>query len=444
MEIPEEVVSPTHGHDTNLKANFAYMWERDWDTGLQQRTPEGSEPPMPVVRRDGVIPPNYSPETHLVVSDVLSGLDQALVDSVGELEIMWHQWEGQLSSMGIRPGQLVTERVGELTASPRQEQQHYSGSINDPDQGPLLASTEDVLRAIHLNGPSPRLNLTMGEAPIITRAFIRESPSSWTKMGSVTYEVGQSSSMIDSGPQDSAVVAVISSSIPSISTLSRPTIRKRLREMDLGFDLLYDTEPMLVTDKVRGPLQDCSNEMLMHSSGIVSDSVCPPQSLSSLLRKHLSRQKKARYSIPSVMHANAVSWPIRKESARFSSLRRRRKLRFRSHHLLAAPGSSLGSTSWRRRGQSSRPSSGSQRGYSVTMGCPAQDTITSESGYDTGVSSPEARGLCYKVPQVCSPLDLDQVHHQTSRFMAMVLDPSLGLTRRVSQEVVPQQPPHSP
>ncbi|KAI7996137.1 hypothetical protein LOK49_LG10G02396 [Camellia lanceoleosa] len=298
MEILEEVVSPTHGHDTNLDADFADMWERDWDTSLQQGTPEGGEPPMPVVRRDGVILPASSQETRLVVSDVLSGLGQAPVDSVG----------------------------------------------------PLLASIEDVLRAIQLNGPSLQLNLPMGEALILTQAFIRESPSSWTNMGSVTYEVGQSSSIMDFGPQNSAVIAAIFSSIPPIFTLSGPSIRKRLREMDLGFDLLYDTKPMLITDKVRGPLQDCSNEMFMHSLGIVSNSVCPPQSLGSLLRKHLSRRKKARYSIPSVMHANAVPWPIREESARFSSLRRRQKLCFRSHHLFAATGSSPGSTSWRRRG----------------------------------------------------------------------------------------------
>ncbi|KAI8026929.1 Uncharacterized protein LOK49_LG02G02300 [Camellia lanceoleosa] len=145
MKILEEVVPPTHGHDTNPDADFADMLERDWDTGLQQGTPEESESPMPVVRRDGVTPPALSPENRLVTSDVLSGLVQAPVDSVGELEVMWHQWEGQLSSMGIRPGQLMTKRVGELTVLPRQDQQIYSGSMNGSDQGLLLTSTEDVL-----------------------------------------------------------------------------------------------------------------------------------------------------------------------------------------------------------------------------------------------------------------------------------------------------------
>ncbi|KAI8023259.1 hypothetical protein LOK49_LG03G00615 [Camellia lanceoleosa] len=226
MEIPEEVVPPNNGHDTNLDVDFADMWERDWDTGLQQGTSEGSKSPMPVVRRDGVISLASSSETRLVASDVLLGLGQAPVDSVGELEVMWHQKEGQLSLMGIRPGQLVTERVGKLTASPRQEQQIYSGSINGPDQGPLLASTEDVLRAIQLNRPSPWLNLPMGEAPIITRAFIRASPRSWNNMGSAIFAVGQSSSMMDTGPQNSTVVAVISSPIPPVSILSGPSIRK--------------------------------------------------------------------------------------------------------------------------------------------------------------------------------------------------------------------------
>ncbi|KAI7998068.1 Uncharacterized protein LOK49_LG10G02488 [Camellia lanceoleosa] len=195
MEIPEEVVPPNNGHDPNLDADFANMWEQDWDTGLQQGTPEGSESPMPVVWRDGVIPPASSPKIRLVASDVLSGLGQAPVDSV---------------------------------ASPRQEQQNYSGFINGPDHGPLLASTEDVLRAIQLSGPSPRLNLSMDEAPIITRAFIQESPSSWNNTGSVNFEVGQSSSMMDTGPQNSSVVAAISSSIPPVSISSGPSIRKRL------------------------------------------------------------------------------------------------------------------------------------------------------------------------------------------------------------------------
>ncbi|KAI8023775.1 hypothetical protein LOK49_LG03G00616 [Camellia lanceoleosa] len=167
---------------------------------------------------------------------------------------------------------------------------------------------------------------------------------------------------------------------------------------------------MLVIDEVRGPLHDCKNELLMYSSGIVSDSMCPPQSLGFFLRKHASRRKKAQNSIPSVMHDHVASWPIREESARFSSLRRRRKLRLRSNHLFAAMGSQPGSTSRRCRGQSSHHTRGQQRGCSVTTGLTAQAIITSKSGYDTGVSSPEGRVLCYEAPQACSPLDLAQVH----------------------------------
>ncbi|GMQ05167.1 hypothetical protein CsSME_00050300 [Camellia sinensis var. sinensis] len=96
MAIPEEVDPPINGHDANLDADFVDMWERDWDAGLQQGTPEESESPMPALRRDGVILPASSSETRLVASDVLSGLGQAPVDSVGELEVMWNQWEGQL------------------------------------------------------------------------------------------------------------------------------------------------------------------------------------------------------------------------------------------------------------------------------------------------------------------------------------------------------------
>ncbi|GMP64134.1 hypothetical protein CsSME_00025554 [Camellia sinensis var. sinensis] len=119
MEIPEVVIPPPNGQDFNLDADFATMWEQDWDAGLQQGTPAGSASPIAVVQRDGVLSPAFSPPNRLVESDVLSGLGQAPVDSVGELEVMWHQWEGHLSSMGIRPRQLVAERVGELTASQR-------------------------------------------------------------------------------------------------------------------------------------------------------------------------------------------------------------------------------------------------------------------------------------------------------------------------------------
>ncbi|GMP89306.1 hypothetical protein CsSME_00040944 [Camellia sinensis var. sinensis] len=94
MEIPEEVVPPDNGHDPNLAADFADMWERDWDTSLQHGTPTGSESPLQDAGRDGVLPSASTPETRLGASDVLSGLGQAPVDSVGELEVMWHQWEG--------------------------------------------------------------------------------------------------------------------------------------------------------------------------------------------------------------------------------------------------------------------------------------------------------------------------------------------------------------
>ncbi|KAI8012263.1 hypothetical protein LOK49_LG06G02419 [Camellia lanceoleosa] len=342
MEIPEEVAPSANGHDTNLDADFADMWERDWDTGLQHGTPAGSESPLPVVQRDGGSPSTSSPDIRLGASDVLSGLGQAPVDSVGELEVMWHQWEGQLSSMGIRPGQLVTERVGELTAFLCQEQLNYSGSINGPDQGPLLASTDEVLRAICLNGPSPRLNLPMGEAPITTQAFIQASPSHCVHLGSVTFEVGQSSSIMDTGPQTAPVVAAPSYLTPPISTSSRPSIRKRLQEMDLGFELFYDTEPMFPMDTVRGSLHDGNNELVMHSSGIVSDSMCPSSSIGSLVRKHFRRRKQARYSTLSVLHDHADLWLPREKSDRSLAKRRRRKLRRRSTPLRVAVGSATG------------------------------------------------------------------------------------------------------
>ncbi|KAI8024193.1 hypothetical protein LOK49_LG03G03291 [Camellia lanceoleosa] len=377
---------------------------------LQQGTPERSESPPPIVQRDGVISPAFSPPNRLVESDVLSGLGQALVDSVGELEVMWHQWEGHLSSMGIRPGQLVAERVGELTASPRQEQYIYYSSLNGPNQSPLLASTEDVLRAIQINGPGPRLKFSIGEALITTRAFVRKSSSNWTLTGSANFEVGQSSSMIANGPQPSTVAAEIPTPTSSVSIVSGPLIRKRLRDMDSGFDLLYDTEPMFVIDTVRSPLTDGPPEFFLHSSSMVSDSMCPPQSLGSLLRKHICRRKKARYTTSLVLHghAPAVPWPPRVVSARSMPQRRRRKLHFRSRHILAGTSSSMGFSSRRRQGQSSHASSGHRRG-STTSGLLVQDAITSESGYNTGVSSSEGCGLYYEVPQACAPSDLAQV-----------------------------------
>ncbi|KAI8003805.1 hypothetical protein LOK49_LG08G00095 [Camellia lanceoleosa] len=412
MEIPEEVALPTHGHDTNPDADFVDMWERDWDTGLQQGTPAGSDSSLPIVRRDGVISPSLSPENRLVASDVLSGLGQAPVDSVGELEVMWHQWEGQLSSMGIRPGQLVTERVGELTAPPRQDQQIYSGSLHGSDQGPLPTSTEDVIRAIQLHGTSPRLNFPLGEAPITTRAFVRDSPSHWPPMGSVTFEVGQSSSMTANGLPFYSVKAAIPHSLPTVSLFSRPSIRKRLRETDTGFDLLYDTEPIFGLDQNKSFSHACTTELLMHASGVVSDSVCPPHSLGSLVRKHVRHRKKARHSLNSGMHAHvlAVTWPPRDALTRASFQRRCRKQRLRTHHRFAITDSLLGSSLRRRRGQSSRFFDDHQRGVSQATGLLGQTAFTSESGYDTGLSSPEGRGLCYEASQEWSPSNLAQIN----------------------------------
>ncbi|KAF5941225.1 hypothetical protein HYC85_022392 [Camellia sinensis] len=286
----------------------------------------------------------------------------------------------------------------------------------------------------------------MGKAPITTRAFVRESPSSWTFTGLANLEVGQSSSMLANGPQTPTVVAALPNPTSYFTLVRGPSIRKRLREMESGFDLLYDTEPMLVIDMVQSPLQVGPADSSVHGSGMVSDSAYPSQSLGSLLRKHIRRRKKARYSLQSIMHTpvHAVPYISQEVSARSMPQRRRRKLHLRSNHLLAGTSSSMGSSSRRRRGHSSHVSRGHRRGVSPTTGHLVQDVITSESGYDTGLSSPEGCGLDYEVSQACAPSDLLQVHHQTSRFMALVLDPSLGSIRRVSQEVVPQQPPRSP
>ncbi|KAI8000150.1 hypothetical protein LOK49_LG09G00529 [Camellia lanceoleosa] len=230
-------------------------------------------------------------------------------------------------------------------------------------------------------------------------------------MGSINFEVRQSSSMQAIGPQNSTVADELSPPLPRGSILSGPLFRKRLRDMDSGFDLLYDTKPLFVQATIRSPFSACPTEFLMHSSGMVSDSLCPPQSLGSLLRKHIRYRKKARCLAPSIMqaHAHTVTWPTREGSAQSLPQRRRRKLRHRSHNLLAGMGSVLGSTSRCRRGQASRPFNGSQRGDSITTGFLAQDIITSESSYDTGVSSPEGRGFCSESPQACSPSDMAQV-----------------------------------
>ncbi|GMQ06130.1 hypothetical protein CsSME_00050837 [Camellia sinensis var. sinensis] len=409
MEIPEAVTPPPNGQDLNLDADFATMWEQDWDAGLQQGTPAGSASPTAVVQWDGVLSPAFSPPNRVVESDVLSGLGQAPVDSVGELEVMWHQWEGHLSSMGIRPGQLVAERVGELTASPCQEQHINYGSINGPGQSSLLASTEDVIRAIQVNGPGPRLNFPMGEGPITTQSFVRESPSSWTITGLANLEVGQSSSMLatEVGPQTPTVAAALPNPTSSISLVRGPSIRKWLREMESGFDLLYDTEPMLAADMVPSTSQDGSTELSMHGSGMVSDSMYPSQSLGSFLRKHICRRKKARYSPQSIMHAPAHAGPYLPlvASTRFMTQRRRRKLHLQSNHLQAGTSSSMGSSARHHRGHSSHGSRGHRRGVSPTTGHLVQDVITSKSGYDTGVSSPEGCGFDYEVSQACAPSD---------------------------------------
>ncbi|CAL5420923.1 unnamed protein product [Camellia sinensis] len=117
MEIPEEAGPSTINQTVTSNDDFAAMWEQDWDDGLRQDTPEGSEPMVSAPTNNGVLQPIPPAEFRSVDSDVLSGLGQIPVDSVGELEVMWNQWEGQLSSMGIRPGQLVLAEVGELTTS---------------------------------------------------------------------------------------------------------------------------------------------------------------------------------------------------------------------------------------------------------------------------------------------------------------------------------------
>ncbi|KAI8003099.1 hypothetical protein LOK49_LG08G00486 [Camellia lanceoleosa] len=90
MEIPEDAGPSTNIHNVNLNDEFADMWEQDWDVGLQQGTPEGSEPLLPAPTSDEVLQPIPSTALPSVGSDVFSGLGQILVDSVGELEVMWN------------------------------------------------------------------------------------------------------------------------------------------------------------------------------------------------------------------------------------------------------------------------------------------------------------------------------------------------------------------
>ncbi|KAI8029237.1 hypothetical protein LOK49_LG01G00590 [Camellia lanceoleosa] len=153
------------------------------------------------------------------------------------------------------------------------------------DQASLVDSNEEVLRALQTNGPRPRLNIPMGEAPINTRAFTISSPQRWTNVGSVTFEVDQTSSMIDNGPQNSTLITEPSPFSPSFSFQSWPPIRKRMREVDSGFELLYDTESMATIDEISGPLGDREIELAMHRAGIVSDSMCYPHRLGYFLRK---------------------------------------------------------------------------------------------------------------------------------------------------------------
>ncbi|GMP89307.1 hypothetical protein CsSME_00040945 [Camellia sinensis var. sinensis] len=284
----------------------------------------------------------------------------------------------------------------------------------------------------------------MGEAPITTRAFIQVGPYSSDHLGPATFEVGQSSSIMDTGPQIAPIVAAPSHTPPPISLSSGLSIRKWLRETDTGFELFYDTEPMFSIDPMTGSLHAGQNVWVMHSSGTVSDSMCPPSSMGSLVCNIFRRRKQARYFAPLALYAPADQWPIREDSVRSMAKRRRRKLRLRLTRLPAAVGSSTGFTSRRRHGQSSHQLSGYLRGCSVSTGVLVQNNLTSELGYDTGVSSPEGHSLYSAIPLVRSSLDSVQVHHQTRRIMVLALDPCFGLTQGVSQEVVPQQPPCSP
>ncbi|KAI8031014.1 hypothetical protein LOK49_LG01G03388 [Camellia lanceoleosa] len=225
----------------------------------------------------------------------------------------------------------------------------------DWDDGITIAdSTDEVLRALQITGPGPRLNIPMGEAPMLTRAFLLPSPSQVPQMGSAIFEIGQPSSVINLNLHGPPHLPGSTTFTPHFSSDGGPPLRKRMREVDSGYELFYDTEALVVINELRSPGEGRAAELAMHRNGIVSDSKCYPHRLGYFLRNQFSKLKRARPSLPTPVHGHAPLWAIRDTSTKFSALRRRRKLRSRQRKLLAATSSSNS-----RRGQRSRQRSSS-------------------------------------------------------------------------------------
>ncbi|GMP65105.1 hypothetical protein CsSME_00026059 [Camellia sinensis var. sinensis] len=275
----------------------------------------------------------------------------------------------------------------------------------------------------------------MGEAPMLTRAFLLPGPSTVPQLGSATFEIGQPSSAINLNSHGPPHLSGSTTLTPPDSSAGGLPLRKRMREVDSGYELLYDSEALAVIDELRDIGEGCAAELAMHRNGIVSDSQCYPHRLGYFLRNQFSRLKRARPVLPTPVHGHAPPWAVRDMSTRFSSLRRRRKLRSRQRKLLAATGPSSS-----RRGQRSRQSTRSPAPNVLS----ASTRLLSESGYDTGASSSDSHGSCYVSLQSRVHPDFDSVQQQTHRFMALDLDRTRVSNQWVLQEVVPQQPPCSP
>ncbi|KAI7987616.1 hypothetical protein LOK49_LG13G01472 [Camellia lanceoleosa] len=212
---------------------------------------------------------------------------------------------------------------------------------------------------------------------------------------------------------------------------SGPPLRKRMREVDSGFEFLYDIELMAVMDEIRGPRGGQATEVAMHREGIASDSMCYTHRLRYFLGRQYNRLKRVRPTLPSLPHGHAVLWSSRDTWPRFPSLRRCWKLRHRSRKPPDDMGSRSGQAFRSRQGQRIRQPRGNHCGRADTVVLFAQTSFTLESGNDIGDSSPERRKPCYESPQPSFQLELVKVQQQTSQFMKLALDPILVSNRRV-------------